>query len=161
MATLEFQFYRVQAMQIAVVVGLLLPALSSGAAEVKDVGLAAFTSTRFEKVERLMDIPEQVRHGLTAALEGGLIADVGGAWSEGCLQEELPSRRLIFAGRSPRIWFVFFEQGGIIRQQRVISLRLQPNGMYTAEGAWDVEGAPSTIQELQAVVSAGGRKLPH
>lgn len=160
MATLQSRCDRSRMGQIAVAVGLMLPVLISGATDLEDVALVAFTSTHFEKVERLKDVPDQVRKGLAAALNGDPLADVGGAWSEGCDQDELPSRRLIFAGRSPKIWFVFFEQGGVIRHQRVISLRLQPSGMYSAEGAWDVAGAANTVQELQAVVAAGSRKQP-
>lgn len=77
------------------------------------------------------------------------VADVDEEWNPSCLIDATPSNHFLFAGRSPELWFVFFEQGGVAVTRTLITVRRLRDGTYALEGRWSVDGAPLDVASLQ------------
>jgi hypothetical protein len=122
-----------------------------------DPALSAFVSTDFERVERLADLPDDVRRAIH--LDGVPMAEAGGDWNPGCILDERPGRRFIFAGKSPRLWFIYAEHGGRSHYQRVVTLRRNPAGILAEEGSWTLSLVVATIQELKTSVRATSSRM--
>jgi hypothetical protein len=116
--------------------------------------LRSFTSTQFEKIERLADLPLDVRAALD--LKIAPMAEAGHDWNAGCMVDSRPKRRFIYAGKSPDLWFVFFEVGGRSDYQLVLTFRRLPGGKLEREGEWAFNALPTTISELKKTVRKYG-----
>jgi hypothetical protein len=114
--------------------------------------LSNFTSTEFDEVTRLADLPAELHAALD--LKTAPMADAGGDWNSGCVVDARPGRRFIYAGKSPDLWFVFFEVGGRSHYQRVLTFRRGAGGVFEREGNWAFNALPKTISELKKTVSA-------
>lgn len=135
---------------------LAMSGVSGKASGAESGALRSFTSTEFEKVELLADLPADVRAALD--LKAAPMAEAGGDWNHGCVVDGRPGRRFIFAGRSPDLWFVFFEVGGRGHHQRVLTFRRRTDGTLEREGNWAINRRPRTIPELKEAVSANVAK---
>lgn len=122
--------------------------------------LASFVSTTFERVDRLADMPADVRKGLASALGARPIAEADQEWNPGCVQDELPGQRFIFAGRSSAMWFIFIERGGIARHQVLFTMRKSREGDWALASQWPVDRPANTIDELKAAVAGASKPRP-
>ena len=69
-------------------------------------------TTPFQKVDRIEALPVLVREAIHEKVDTDF-ADPGEDWNGGCVvRNKIPSRRLIFGGISPTLWFLYYEHGG-------------------------------------------------
>lgn len=129
----------------------LQPTAALGATE-KDAALRAFAATEFASVGRLADLPIEVRSALD--LDARPMAETGAAWNPGCVGDARPSRRFLFAGKSPRRWFVFSESGGRAHFYELLTLRRDEAGGLVREGAWWLPRSAKNLQELKSMLEA-------
>ena len=96
----------------AVTVGLAL--LSAGVTSAADKShlLPSFLSTEFEKVAHVDAIPDTISTALAAVLSGKRLVDP--AYLDKATNTWKPNKadRLLFAGKSAALWFVYFERQG-------------------------------------------------
>jgi hypothetical protein len=89
-----------------------------------------FISTDFELKYRTEELPKKIVNSL------GFIANPGEAFNPtDVVDPNLPSRRIIFAGISENMVFVYFEQGGFAPHCRLllyelINRNIEPTGVY-------------------------------
>lgn len=116
----------------AAAVGLAL--LSAGAASAADRSplLASFLSTEFEKVAHVDAIPDTITSAVAAVLSGKHLVDP--AYLDKATNTWKPSTadRLLFAGKSPALWFVYFERQGPPSSTHLILFQVT-NGMAILE----------------------------
>ena len=67
----------------------------------------------FQKIDRLEGLPGPVRQAIHDQVNINF-ANPGEDWTatDMIFDGNLPSRRLIFAGASPTLWFIYYEHGG-------------------------------------------------
>jgi hypothetical protein len=96
----------------AVAAALALLGAGATSAEDKSHLLSSFLSTEFEKVTHVDAIPATLSTALAAALSGKHLVDP--AYLDKATNTWKPNTadRLLFAGRSPALWFVYFEWQG-------------------------------------------------
>lgn len=60
------------------------------------------------------------------------IADPGGKWcaTDVIREHKLPRRRLLFAGSSPTLWFIYYEHGGVGRHEHLLLIGKDATGAY-------------------------------
>ena len=124
---------------------------------------------RAEKDEHLLDgdftivrtvaaLPDVVKSALTEGPKGDLnMADPGHWFNAGDVGR--PGRQLIFAGISGDRGFIYFKQGGIGTQIRVVVFQIvqssrPPNAAPVWSGA-EVEGPVHDLSELRSKLAAG------
>jgi hypothetical protein len=115
---------------------LLLPILLAppvlAADPPKDL-LGTFKATPFQKVDRLEGLPGSVRQAVHDLLKSS-IANPGEKWNatDVILDPQRPPRRLIFAGTSQSLWFMYYEHGGRGRHDHILLIgKDDPGGYWT------------------------------
>jgi hypothetical protein len=96
----------------AVALGLTLLNAGTSSAADKSPLLSSFLSTEFEKVAHVDAIPDTISTALAAALSGKRLVDP--AYLDKATNTWKPNAadRLLFAGKSPGLWFVYCERQG-------------------------------------------------
>jgi hypothetical protein len=90
--------------------------LADDAKGLSDEERAHFVKTKFQPLKTTKDLPAPVRESLGLVADPARMADPGKEWAAGCVGgPDLPHERLILAGSSPDLCFVYFERGGIAR----------------------------------------------
>ena len=94
--------------------------------------LASFLSTEFEKVAHVDAIPDTIATAVAAVLSGKRLVDP--AYLDKATNTWKPSTadRLLFAGKSPSLWFVYFERQGPPSSTHLILFQVT-NGMAILE----------------------------
>lgn len=96
----------------AIALCLTLPGAGASSAGERPPLLAAFLSTEFEKVSHVEALPDTLAAALKTVLSGKDL--VNPAYLDKATSTWKPSTadRLLFAGKSPALWFVYFERQG-------------------------------------------------
>ena len=148
-----------RAAQVLVCACLFLAPTSARTAAPEHPALGAFIATEFELIGRLADLPVEVRKALD--IDAYPMAESGGDWNPGCVVDGRPGRRFIFAGKSPHLWFVYFEKGGRSHYRAVVTLRRDQAGRLAKEGNWTFSLVVKTLQELKTAVQASAQRRQH
>jgi hypothetical protein len=135
-------------------IGLILG--SSAGAALDTSPLLVFAEQPVQGVGGLADLPASIRSLLEARLPHG-IAAVGARYNatDYITDESLPSRRLLGAGRTGALWFVWYEHGGRGYHQHLVLLR--PGGTSSAEVVASAIflQEPRNLEALQQLAKAG------
>ena len=94
--------------------------------------LRALQAIPFQRVDRLEGLPEPVRGAIHDQVKI-TFANPGENWNatDMIFDGNHPSRRLIFAGASPTLWFLYYEHGGRGRHDDLLV-----TGRTTEGGYW-------------------------
>ena len=125
--------------------------------------VASFQATQFAQVDHVRSLPTDVRQALEQALRREALADPSESFeaTDALSGDHLPRRRLIFAGVSESLCFVYYEHGGRgLHQHLLIFARAKGSEARLLENLSMSNGLttkrPANIKELKAFI-AGGR----
>lgn len=124
-------------------------------------GVEAFQAAQFVQVNHVESLPADLRRGLEHTLRSSTMADPGKPFEAGdaIADERLPRRRLIFAGVSEGLCFVYYEHGGRGLHQHL--LIFERNGspdarlLQNLSMSHGVTTGPGTIAALKAFIAGG------
>jgi hypothetical protein len=146
---------------------LLSPILLNAAPSHRPAVAARFTSTSFRRLDRLEQLPEGVRTNLLSHFgqepsgSKSVIANPNEPFNSGdAIDIRYPMRRLMFAGTSDSLSFVYYVHGGIALHYHVVIYQrgvTEPvfSGTLNATRDGRYREPPATIDELKQWLNAG------
>lgn len=146
---------------------LLSPILLFAAAPHRPAVAVLFTSADFRRLDRFEQLPEPVRNHLLSHFGQGpsgsksVIANPNDPFNAGdAIDIRYPMRRLMFAGTSDTLSFVYYVHGGIALHYHVVIYQrgvTEPvfSGTLIASRGGRYREPPATIDELKQWLSAG------
>ncbi len=156
------------ALNLTTLVLLLSPILFGSTAPTHRPAIAAlFTSTNFRRLDRLEQLPEPVRNHLVSHFgpepsgSKSVIANPNEPFNAGdAIDIRFPMRRLMFAGTSDSLSFVYYVHGGIALHYHVVIYQrgvTEPvfSGTLIASRGGRYREPPATIDELKQWLNAG------
>jgi hypothetical protein len=146
----------------------LIPVLAGAAPPSHPPRIATlFSSTNFRRLDRLEQLPEPVRTNLLSHFGKGepggksVIANPKEPFNAGdAINISYPMRRLVFAGASDALWFVYYDHGGIAFHEHLVIYQrgvTEPvfSGTFVLSRNGRYRPPPATIDELKQWFTAG------
>jgi hypothetical protein len=155
------------ARHLTTLVLFLIPVTLGAAAPAHPRIAALFASTNFRRLDRLDQLPEPVRNNLVSHFGKGepgsksVIANPKEPFNAGdAIDIRYPMRRLVFAGTSENLSFVYYVHGGIaLHYHLVIYQRDSSEPVFTgtliASRGGRYREPPATIDELKQWLNTG------
>jgi hypothetical protein len=138
----------------AVTAGVAL--LSAGASSAADRShlLASFLSTEFEKVAHVDAIPGSISIAVSAALSGKHLVDP--AYLDKATNTWKPNTgdRLLFAGKSPALWFVYFERQGTPSSTHLMVFEVTNAAAIVEQEHWITTDLVFSLPALKSMIRA-------
>jgi hypothetical protein len=118
---------------------------------------AAFQRANFRPIRRLKALPSQLNQALVKATRGERIANPNQKWeaTDNLMTPSLPRRRLILAGLSKSMSFVYYEHGGRGKHRHLLLFSGNAKVGYRLVGNFSISDKPADIKGLKASVAKG------
>jgi hypothetical protein len=117
---------------------------------------AAFQRADFRPIRRLEALPSQLKEALAEATQGEEIANPNQRWqATDNLVNSLPRRRLILAGVSGSMSFVFYEHGGRGKHQHLLLFSGNQKTGFRRVRNLSISRGPADIKGLKAYLATG------
>jgi hypothetical protein len=95
--------------------------------------LTSFLSTEFEKIAHVDGIPEPISSAIATTLSGKHLMDPAYLDKATNVWKPNTGDRLLFAGKAPALWFVYFEQQTPQPAAHLLVLKLENGGAVSAQ----------------------------
>src|SRR5690349_19218537 len=118
----------------AIVLGLILLGLGTpSAAAGQSPLLTSFLSTEFEKVAHVDAIPDAIISALATTMSGKHLVDPVYLDKATNVWKPNTADRLLFAGKAPAMWFVYFEQQAPKPSAHLVVFELKNGGAASSQ----------------------------
>jgi hypothetical protein len=118
---------------------------------------AAFQRADFRPIPRIEALPSQLSKALVEATRGERIANPKQKWqaTDNLINPSLPRRRLILAGVSGKMSFVFYEHGGRGKHQHLLLFSGNPKTGFRLVRNLSMSRGLADIKGLKAYLADG------
>jgi hypothetical protein len=138
----------------AVAVILALPGAGTSSPADRSSLLSSFLSTEFEKVAHIDAIPDTISTALAAVLSGKHLVDP--AYLDKATNTWKPNTgdRLLFAGKSPALWFVYFERQGTPSSTHLMVFEVTNATAIVEQEHWITTDLVFSLPALKSMIRA-------